>query len=130
MKFDVFEVEEVKKGVFSLLHNNKLSKKIFGQIYAVIIQSGEVRGNHYHKKKEEWAWVISGKAAFTIGNKKTKEKERVLLDGKQKPLKGIRISPGVPHAVKNIGGEPVIMIEYSTHPFQPNEEDQYSYKIE
>lgn len=132
MNFDVFEVEEFKEGLFSLLHADKLnkSKKVFGQIYTVMIKPKEVRGNHYHNKKEEWDWIISGKALFIMEDKETKERKKVVLDSEERPLRGIRISPGTPHIVKNIGDEPVIMIEYSTQAFKPGKDDPYPYKIE
>ena len=127
--FDVFEVKEFIEGLFGLLHVDKLDKKEFGQIYAVIIKPGEVRGNHYHNEKEEWNWIVSGKALFVMENKETKQRREVVLDSKQRPLKGIRISPGIPHSIKNTGDGPAIMIEYSTQAFKPGKDDRYPYKI-
>jgi oxalate decarboxylase/phosphoglucose isomerase-like protein (cupin superfamily) len=40
---------------------------------------GTVRGNHYHKVKEEWVYMISGEATLIVEHIETRERAAVPL---------------------------------------------------
>ena len=42
------------------------------------LQAGAVRGNHYHKIKEEWIYMIRGEAGLVIEDVESKTRETML----------------------------------------------------
>src|SRR5437868_9329375 len=41
------------------------------------LRAGTIRGNHYHKVKEEWVYMIAGEAALTLEDIHTKARQSV-----------------------------------------------------
>jgi quercetin dioxygenase-like cupin family protein len=60
-------------------------------------KKGNVRGNHYHLKMSQWAYVLEGKFEVIVADfKKIEHKERIILNVGER----IRFSPGIVHALK------------------------------
>ncbi|MFH0936527.1 MAG: WxcM-like domain-containing protein [Candidatus Woesearchaeota archaeon] len=94
----------------------------FGTIYGGSIIKGKIRGNHYHKNKEEYIIILKGKAKVYLEDINTKERlEGIIMSVGDR----IRIGKNIAHAIK--GFNPVIFFSYATRPF---EEDPDTYKHE
>jgi quercetin dioxygenase-like cupin family protein len=90
-------------------------------IAQIELQAGSVRGNHYHKIKQEWIYVMSGELALIVEDFESKVRESIpLLAG---DLAFIKI--GVIHALQvTKSGQ---AIEFSTSRFDPA--DIYRHKL-
>jgi len=99
----------------------------FGQIHVSIAYPGKVRGNHYHTRKLEWFCVPQGKGLLRLKDLKTGEQKEVLMG--EGALRTVYISPGVIHAIKNIGETNMALIVYANESFDPNDPDTFYKKI-
>jgi len=95
--------------------------------YLVSINSGMVRANHYHKKKEEWIALASGKIEIHLENIDSGEKEKLILDTHVKGYEMIYIPPFVAHAVKNNWEHEASLIVFSKNP--EDKEDTIPYEV-
>jgi mannose-6-phosphate isomerase-like protein (cupin superfamily) len=83
------------------------------------LRAETVRGNHYHKVKEEWVYLIAGEAALIVEDIQAKKRESVPL--KQGDL--AVITTGVAHAIKvEKAGQAV---EFSSARFDPLDTHKY-----
>jgi quercetin dioxygenase-like cupin family protein len=48
-------------------------------IAQIELQAGSVRGNHYHKVKQEWVYMMSGEVTLIVEALETKARETALL---------------------------------------------------
>jgi quercetin dioxygenase-like cupin family protein len=86
------------------------------------LRAGSVRGNHYHKIKKEWTYVISGKLLLLVEDIATRE--RVSLEMHCGDL--AFIGTGIAHALRTI--EPGGAVEFSQAEF--NAADIYPYALD
>ena len=115
--------------LIEFLHMNETPKKE-GQFYVTTQKPGIVRGNHYHKRKNEWFGIIKGKAIIALKDMKTGETEEVELDeGTKDKIKVIYVPKNIVHAIKCIGDEPSIMIAFIDEEFDEKDPDTYFEKI-
>ncbi len=62
-------------------------------------KKGNIRGNHYHLKMAQWAYVLEGKfEVFVADFQKIENKERIILNAGER----IKFSPGLVHAFRAI----------------------------
>jgi len=99
----------------------------FGQLHVSVAYPGKVRGNHYHTRKVEWFCVPTGKGLLLLKDRETGEIREVKMGINN--LKTIKIEPGAIHAIKNIGEEDMVLIVYSSEPFDPEDPDTFYEKI-
>src|ERR1051325_2232489 len=80
-------------------------------IAAIELKAGTVRGNHYHKIKREYVYVLSGKVRFVVQEPVAGAKEEIELAGGSL----VFIEPGIVHAldVKESG----LAVEFSPNRF-------------
>lgn len=88
---------------------------------------GIIRGNHYHKHKREWFYVVKGKIKLYIMNLATKKKQEYIIDSQKPEL--IEIEPNIVHAIENIGEEEMIFLGIVNEGFNQNDPDTYVKKI-
>lgn len=101
----------------------------FGQMYYVTFDKPEaIRGNHFHKEKDEWFVVGSGTVKVTLEDVETKLRASFILDGDGKNYTRLRIKPNIAHSFKNIT-ENAIMINYASKPYSKENPDTYDYKL-
>jgi uncharacterized RmlC-like cupin family protein len=82
-------------------------------IAQIELQAGSVRGNHYHKVKEEWVYLISGEVNLIVEDLECKARENVSLVAGDL----LFIQTGVVHALEiTKSGQ---AIEFSTARFDP-----------
>lgn len=128
-----FEIAHLKKHedkrgfLIEFLKNFELenSEKEFGQIYLVTSAPGAVRGNHYHKKKEEWLVVIAGKQKVTLEDIHTKERKELLLDSTSEYLTRIRVGSNIAHSFRNIADSTSIIVAYMPEIYDPSDQHEY-----
>jgi len=90
-------------------------------IAQIELQAGSVRGNHYHKVKQEWVYMTSGEVTLVVENLESKERESTLLTAGDL----VFIQTGVVHALQvTKSGQ---AIEFSTSRFDPA--DIYRHKL-
>ena len=80
---------------------------------AIETRMGSDRGNHYHKVKEEWLYVLQGELFVLAEDIQTKERASV-------PLRTgdlLRIQIGIAHLLRTV--EPGQAIEFSRARFDP-----------
>jgi mannose-6-phosphate isomerase-like protein (cupin superfamily) len=77
------------------------------------LRAGGVRGNHYHHRKEEWAYVIEGEAELVLEDVATKRRETLTLAAGELA----RIRTGVAHAYRTV--QPGKALEFSPARFDP-----------
>ena len=84
-------------------------------IASIELKAGTFRGNHYHEKKREYIYIISGEILLAVEDLETGATERLDLNGGDLIL----IQPRVVHAlqVKRDG----LAVEFSTDRFDPKD---------
>jgi quercetin dioxygenase-like cupin family protein len=82
-------------------------------IAQIELQAGSVRGNHYHKIKQEWIYVMSGEVTLIVEDLESKARESVELIAGDLAF----IQTGVVHTLQvTKSGQ---AIEFSTTRFDP-----------
>lgn len=109
-----------------LLKSNELEKPV-KQIHIALIKPGCVRGNHYHSKRIEWFFLITGKVKLVFQDIKTKEKTSFQLSGKEPKV--ITFLPYVSHAVKNIGKKTAYFVSAQSDIYNPKQPDAFRFEI-
>src|SRR5580765_56869 len=90
-------------------------------IAQIELQAGSVRGNHYHKIKQEWIYVMSGELALIVEDLESKARESTPLIAGDLAF----IQTSVVHALQiTKSGQ---AIEFSTSRFDPA--DIYRHKL-
>lgn len=68
-----------------------------GQVFYVIANPNETRGNHYHERKTEHFLVIYGSATITVKNRETDDVMKVEVSG-YKPME-VTVYPNHTHSI-------------------------------
>lgn len=97
------------------------------QIYIATIEPSSVRGNHYHKERVEWFFVICGQAEICLEDIKTKEK-KIIETSAANPQR-LTVFPGIAHAIANRGDQAVYLASAQNNLFDPKSPDTYDYRI-
>ncbi len=86
--------------------------------HLVVCEPGAVRANHFHRERTE-ILVVCGPALV-----RWREGD-VLRDFDVPPGEAWRFTfpPGTPHAVRNTGSEPGILLSFGSHPLDPASPD-------
>jgi UDP-2-acetamido-2,6-beta-L-arabino-hexul-4-ose reductase len=88
---------------------------------------GVIRGNHYHKKKIEWFYVIQGKCKIVIKDLLTEKMEEKIINDSDNVL--INMKPNQVHAFQNIGNNEMILLALVNEVLDHDRPDTYFYKI-
>jgi len=97
--------------------------------YLVLINPGETRAEHYHKKKEEWLAITSGKIMVLLEDIHSNKREKIILDINSKDYKLIYLPPLVAHAIKNIGDKEASIVVFSTILEDPDDTIPYKFEV-
>lgn len=117
--------------LIEFLKNSELAadKKPFGQIYLATIKPGLVRGNHFHRTKDEYFTVMNGLVSVVVEDIETKEREEFEIDSSKDTITRLRVGPGVAHAFKNIGASEVVLTAYTDKEYDADSLDQEPYEL-
>lgn len=130
-----FEIKKLKKFadergfLVEFLKKDELNKKEFGQIYLPTLEPNCIRGNHYHKTKDEFFTVMAGKFKVILEEVNTKERKEFLIDVDDKELIRIRVGKNVAHVLKNVSDKTAILVAYTTEQYDTDKLDQEAYML-
>ena len=120
LKFDELIVHSDHRGVvFEVLAAEMIALQ--RNMHVVISQPGIVRGNHYHLKGTEIIAVM-GPALVRI-----REDGRLRdVEVAAKKVYRFTFPPNMPHAIKNTGNQPNILVAFNTLEHDPKNPDTVS----
>jgi len=93
------------------------------QVYVATSTPGQVRGNHYHKEKTEWLFVIKGECRLVWDCDDQIGKKELALSYLVPVL--VRVPPYVVHAILNTGPEESYLLIISDRAYDPASPDTY-----
>jgi mannose-6-phosphate isomerase-like protein (cupin superfamily) len=106
------------QGELSQIHN---SGEAIRYLAALELRAGAVRGNHYHKIKEEFIYVIEGELLIAAADMDSAERASISLEAGDLCV----IQPGIAHALRTVRAGQAL--EFSPAPFDPS--DQYPFSL-
>lgn len=92
-----------------------------GQVYVYTVEPGARRGDHYHKKKEEWFFCVSGELELLI---KTENKKIVKNISSNIP-EIIYVGPGTIHTLVNKTKKRSVVVAYASKELDKKNPDTY-----
>lgn len=98
-----------------------------GQIFVSVTHPGKVRGNHFHDSKAEKFMVLSGTAAIDMKHVPSGSTWRITSTGERWEM--IDIPPGTAHRITNVGSDELLMLFWSSEPFDQNRPDTHPAKV-
>jgi len=115
----MYPVHESPTGAFQELARKK--DITFGQLSYLVIKPNCSRGNHYHKRKEEWFCCLHGKCELILTDARNNESRNMILD-----REFVKINPFENHVLRNLSEEEAceVLIIISEE-FDPNNPDTY-----
>jgi UDP-2-acetamido-2,6-beta-L-arabino-hexul-4-ose reductase len=121
MKLESLDIKMDRRG--SLVEAYKLPND--GQVFYVIAEPGETRGNHYHKRKIEHFLVIHGSAVIQVRNRITNDVMNVEVSG-GKPMR-VSIYPNHTHNISSKEG--CIFLVWCDEQFDESDPDTFAEEI-
>lgn len=125
-------IQGVPSGDVSRLKRLLLSQGELAQVYdgpegieyiaLVELRAGCVRGNHFHKVKQEWLYIFQGEVRLTVTDRETSRREVIMLGTGDLAF----IPAGVAHAICPI--QPGVGLEFAQARFDPR--DVYPFALE
>tara|TARA_B100000315_G_scaffold184167_1_gene173178 strand:- start:32066 stop:32473 length:408 start_codon:yes stop_codon:yes gene_type:complete len=107
-----------------ILRKENLAKKNdFGQILVTVAKPGIIKGNHYHKRKEEWFCVVRGKGKLLLKDVTSDQCQEVLMGDEN--MVAVKIPSNVTHSIQNIGNEMLYLLIYIDEPFNRQDPDTF-----
>ena len=97
------------------------------EIMIITSKPGTKRGNHYHKKKNEWLGIISGEARFVFVDNSTGERKEFEVSGR-KPMM-LHIPTMVTHTIINTGNTDIVILEISDHLYNDDDADNFRNEV-
>lgn len=117
------KISDERGDLITFLRNSQLECKEFGQIYFVTFDKPCLRGNHYHKTYSEWFGIAKGVVVAHLEDIDTKEKQRIVLDSKDKDYKLLHIGKEIAHAF--VALSPAVLLNYMDKEWIPNDTFKY-----
>jgi len=90
------------------------------QVLLTTAQPGHVKGNHYHRRKTEWFFVLAGTLRMALRSR-TGVEESFTLSAAQPEL--VEVPPLVSHALRNEGSQEVLVLVCVDELFDPSDPD-------
>ena len=90
-----------------------------GQIYIYSVKPGCRRGDHYHKRKEEWFCCVSGNVTLLMEGNGKKIKKNLKSSFPQL----VYVGPRTAHTIINKNKEEAIIVAYTSKEFDPDDPD-------
>ena len=118
-----FLIEFLKKSELDI------EKNVFGQIYLAIISPGTLRGNHYHKTKDEYFAIMSGSVLVVLKDTVSGERVEFVMESTKEKITRLRVGPNVDHAIKNVSDTDVVLCAYTDKEYDPGKLDQEDYQV-
>ncbi|MDO8496963.1 MAG: WxcM-like domain-containing protein [bacterium] len=93
-----------------------------GYIYCFTINPGQVRGGHYHTKKQEWFSCVSGRATVYIEDKNG-YKKNIVLEAARPAI--IYCGPYTSHSLTNESQGTAVIVSYGSRQHDPSNPDTF-----
>ena len=122
MQIEQLEVHEDERGI--LVEAFKFPKD--GQVFSVIANPNETRGNHYHTRKIEEFLVIYGSATIEARDRETGHKMKVEVSGTN-PLR-VKIMPNHTHAI-TASSQGAVFIVWANEIFDKKDPDTFGEEL-
>jgi mannose-6-phosphate isomerase-like protein (cupin superfamily) len=100
----------LERGELAQIHNADHPVRMIA--YTELI-AGRIRGNHYHRHKHEWMYIIRGSGRLVVEDRDTGARDETLIVAGDL----VSIAVGVSHAIEPL--EDGHAIEFSPSPFDP-----------
>jgi UDP-2-acetamido-2,6-beta-L-arabino-hexul-4-ose reductase len=97
----MYPVHKNETGIFQELARTNDVK--FGQLSYLVISPGCWRGNHYHKRKEEWFCCLHGECELKLTNINSKAFRSIILTGSD--CEFVKVYPFENHIINNTDSE-------------------------
>jgi UDP-2-acetamido-2,6-beta-L-arabino-hexul-4-ose reductase len=94
----MYPIHKNETGLFQELARKDDVK--FGQLSYLVIKPKCSRGNHYHKRKEEWFCCLHGKCELLLMDINRKSKREIILDSTTREF--IKVNPFENHILTNL----------------------------
>lgn len=120
-------ISDERGWLVEVLRGDKINLNPRGQIYAFSVNPGCSRGNHYHKRKTEWFFVIRGRGELRVQDVFTGQALEITTD-ETKPLL-IQVPPLVAHAWINKSQAPLAVVAFIDEVFDPKDSDTFSFTL-
>lgn len=98
-----------------------------GQVSVNVSKPGVVKGNHWHRTKNEKFLVVSGKGVIRF--RKIDEDEVIEYFVSGDKLEVVDIPVGYTHNIENLGDSDMVTIMWANEPFDPNNPDTYYLEV-
>lgn len=98
-----------------------------GQVSVNISKPGIIKGNHWHRTKNEKFLVVSGKGVIRFRRVDSDRVIEYYVSGEK--LEVIDIPPGYTHNIENLGETDMITIMWANEPFDLNNPDTYYLEV-
>lgn len=105
----------------------QVSSQIWRQINVIKMKAGHLFGQHYHKKRWELFYVVSGTVKLTVYNQNFKDPDHRLYDVFVAAGKAFIIEPFDQHTLEAVDGQDAVVVEMLSKPYK-EEEDTYKYE--
>jgi len=113
------------------LIESDLPLEVFNNIKHFFISKsapGVARGNHYHRHKREWFYLLQGKAKIYLYNLNSGHKEEYTISDQNPEV--FEMEPNIVHLIKNIGENEMILLALVNEKFDENNPDTFYYDLE
>lgn len=118
-----------KRGfLVEFLKPSELSKKKFVQFFCATIKPGKLRGNHYHRTKDEWLIFLDGKAKLILEDVFSKKHKEFVINTSDNRIPKVKIGANIAHLVENTSKRNVIIVGYLTKIGRSDCKDRWEYK--
>ena len=114
--------------LFEMLRRDDPIFKKFGQVYCTTVNTGVVKGWHYHKKQLDHFVCVGGMIKLVVYDDRAGSPSKGLINeffiGTHNPLL-VQIPPRVWHGFKGISVPEAIVINIPTEPYHHKRPDEY-----
>jgi UDP-2-acetamido-2,6-beta-L-arabino-hexul-4-ose reductase len=94
-----------------------------GQIFVSRTKPGITRGNHYHHTKTEKFLVLEGSAVIRFRSIRGEDVIEYPVQGHE--YRVLDIPPGYTHSITNVGNTELVVLFWSSEPFNPDNPDTW-----
>ncbi len=82
-----------------------------GDVHAVSLRPGAVRGNHYHDACTEWLVIFGGRAVIAWREKNARNNHYITYDSSEPGV--YKIPAGIAHAIRNDANHDIFLISFN-----------------
>jgi len=86
-----------------------------------------IRGNHYHKNKSEWFYIIQGTAKIVVIDIESNKREERIVKAEDNII--VQMEPHKAHAIQNIGTGEMILLALINEVLDHENPDTYHYQV-